>query len=569
MNTLTAAFWVMLVCVCLGAPSIPKVPSEKKLRKMVAKALKKGRAYLKLAVNLERDKTFRSRYKALRLRISHLSINRHRAEQGQKLLRPVVTPLKKRKKHPNRGVERLMRELDKIEKRAYELERALAAGKRVDAKDVSALSRKLLRIAAEVRDREAALIGLALLRAGEPPNSADIRTLINKAKNYIEKRTSAQGNVEFYYDYTAPLTLMFWEELLARRGMRSGLTYRMGLKRAAASLSPDDKKFLQSIVDGLVNGAAHNATRQKANQKFWIWGATDNSCTQFVMMGLRCAVNMGLKVPTDLVEQAAEAVLSSQQDKGERVKWFFVPFAELSYEELRRIEESNGVERVLEQSGTRRFKTRPDWGIRRRRYRREGKMFARGFPYWVRPPSQRRRSAISARLSTTVGGVCSLAIAKALLSRQHALKKPLEERLNSAIRDGCGYTAKHFAELLNIQKKENSYLPPRNRWYFYTWWALERACAMTLLEKLAGRDWWRIGATIIVHLQRKDGSWGYYAVANEQSTITTAFAMLFLARGTLPVVGEPRGDVVATGSSMFKKKEKRKKKHSPTGQKSP
>ncbi|RKY15642.1 MAG: hypothetical protein DRP63_06620, partial [Planctomycetota bacterium] len=548
-------FWMMLVCVCFGAPSIPKVPSEKKLRKMVAKALERGRAYLKLLVSLERDKAFRSRYKALRLRLARLSTNRHRAEQRQKLLRPVVTPLKKRKKHPNRLIEGLMKELDKIERRAYELERALATGKRVEANDVAALTRRLYRMAAEVRNREAALIGLALLRAGEPPDSNDMKILISKAKDYIKKRASAQGKARFYYDYSAPLTLMFWEELLARRGMRSGLTYRRSLKQAAASLSPDDKKFLQSIVDGLVSGAAYNATRYKAKQKFWVWGATDNSCTQFVMMGLRCALNLGLKVPTDLVEQAAQAVLSSQQEKGERVKWFFVPFAELSYDELKRIEESNGVERVLEQSGTRRFRTRPDWGIRRRRYRREGRMLARGFPYLVRPPSQRRRS-ISPRLSTTVGGVCSLAIAKAVLSRQHALKEALEKRLNSAIRDGCGYTAKHFDNLLNLQKGGNSYLPPRSSWYFYTWWALERACAMTLLERLAGRDWWRVGATVIVHLQKKDGSWNHRGVTGEQSTIATAFAMLFLARGTLPVVGEPRGDVVATGSSMFKKKPK-------------
>ncbi|RKY10957.1 MAG: hypothetical protein DRP82_08025, partial [Planctomycetota bacterium] len=549
--------WMMLVCICFGAPPIPKVPSEKRLRMMVAKALERGRAYLKVVVSLTGDRAFRSRYKALKLRLAHLSINRHRAEKGQKLLRPVVTPPKKRKKHPNRLIEGFMKELDRIERRAYELERALAAGKRVDAKDVSALTRRLYRIPAEMRDREAALIGLALLRAGEPPDSDDMKTLISKAKNYIKKRTSAEGKTQFYYDYSAPLTLMFWEELLARRGMRSGLTYRMSLKQAAASLSPDDKKFLQSIVDGLVSGAAFNATRHKAKQKFWVWGAPDNSCTQFVMMGLRCALNLGLKVPTEVVEQAAQAVLSSQQEKGERVKWFFVPFAELSYDELKRIEDSNGVERLLEQSGTRRFRTRPDWGIQRRRYRREGRMQARGFPYSVRPSSQRRPS-ISPRLSTTVGGVCSLAIAKALLSRQHALKKALEERLNRAIRDGCGYIAKHFDNLLNLKKRRNSYLPPSSHWYFYTWWALERACAMTLLERLAGRDWWRIGATVIVHLQKKDGSWNHQGITGEQSTIATAFAMLFLARGTLPVVGEPRGDVVATGSSMFKKKPKKK-----------
>jgi len=570
MKMVAAAFCVAAVSLCFGAPPVPKVPSEKKLRKMVAEALERGRAYLKFVMSLERDKMFHKRYQTLKTRISRLSTNRYRAERGQKLQEPVVTPLKKRKKHPNRRVEELMKELDKIERRAYELERALATGKKVSVNDTAALSRKLSGIAAEVQSREAALVGLALLRAGEPPDSADITTLISKSKSYIKTRTSHQQNVRLYYDYTAPLILMFWEELLARRGMQSGLTYRSGLKQAAASLSPDDKKFLQSIVDALVSGAAYNATRQKANQKFWIWGATDNSCTQFVMMGLRCAFNMGLKVPADLVEQAAKAVLSSQKEKGEKVRWFFVPFAELSYEELKRIEEKKGVKRVLEQSGTQRFKTRPDWGIKRRhRRRRKGVMFARGFPYSVKPPSQRRSSTISPRLSTSVGGVCSLAIAKALLSRQHALKKALEERLNSAIRDGCGYTAKHFDELLNLQKKDNSYLPPRGGWYFYTWWALERACAMTLLEKLAGRDWWRIGASVIVRLQKKDGSWGYYSVTNEQPTVATAFAMLFLARGTLPVVGEPRGDVVATGSSMFKKKPKEKKKHSPTGQKSP
>jgi len=554
-----AACFVLWV-LPLAAPKIPPVPSDKKLKKMVKEALERGREYLKFVLYLERDEEFSKRYKALKTRLSRLSINRYRAERGQKLQEPAITKPRKRKVHPDRRIEELMRELDGIERRAYELERALVAGKKVSVNDTASLSRRLSGIAGEIARREAPLIGLALLRAGEPHDSPDIKTLIEKTKAYVSAHSRTQTGPRFSYDYTAPLILMFWEELLARRGMGEGLSYRQAVRRQAALLPEEEKKLLNTVVKGLINGAAYNATRQKVPQKFWLWGATDNSCTQFVMMGLRCAVNMGLEVPKDLIEQSATAVLSSQQEKGERVKWFFVPFAELSYEDLKKIEEKKGIDRMLEQSGTRRFRTRAEWGIKRRRYRREGKMLARGFPYNVRPPTRKRASSIPPRLSTTVGGVCSLAIAKALLARKKALRKKLEARLNQAIRDGCGFIATKFDELLELQKKDGRYLPPRGSWYFYTWWALERACAMTLLERLDGRDWWRIGATVIVHLQKKDGSWAHYQQTYEQSTIATAFAMLFLSRGTLPVVGEPRGETVPTGKSMFNRKKEQKPK---------
>ena len=76
---------------------------------------------------------------------------------------------------------------------------------------------------------------------------------------------------------------------------------------------------------------------------------------------------------------------------------------------------------------------------------------------------------------------------------------------------------------------------------FYYLYALERAGRFSGRRFLGPHDWYRVGAADLVRTQRASGAWA----ANNQSrvrfgesqeTITTAFSLLFLAKGKRPVV---------------------------------
>ncbi|MEN8151924.1 MAG: prenyltransferase/squalene oxidase repeat-containing protein [Planctomycetota bacterium] len=61
--------------------------------------------------------------------------------------------------------------------------------------------------------------------------------------------------------------------------------------------------------------------------------------------------------------------------------------------------------------------------------------------------------------------------------------------------------------------------------YYYYMYGLERYAQFFGFAKIAGHDWYREGAEVLLERQKKDGSWG--------SLEETAFAILFLRRATL------------------------------------
>ena len=63
---------------------------------------------------------------------------------------------------------------------------------------------------------------------------------------------------------------------------------------------------------------------------------------------------------------------------------------------------------------------------------------------------------------------------------------------------------------------------------------LERAGVLCGLRKIDGRDWYAEGAAWLVSTQDADGSWK----AGGGAVHRTCFALLFLRRGTVPVLTE-------------------------------
>jgi hypothetical protein len=75
---------------------------------------------------------------------------------------------------------------------------------------------------------------------------------------------------------------------------------------------------------------------------------------------------------------------------------------------------------------------------------------------------------------------------------------------------------------------------------YATLYAIERIGVASGLRKIAGRDWYRVGAEWILSRQRRDGSWASpprSAIRDELAPLPdTCFALLFLARGRSPVI---------------------------------
>ncbi len=93
---------------------------------------------------------------------------------------------------------------------------------------------------------------------------------------------------------------------------------------------------------------------------------------------------------------------------------------------------------------------------------------------------------------------------------------------NVAVAKGINWLAGNFTVQTN---------PGKGGWLYYYLYGLERVGILTGLRYLGDHDWYREGAAFLVRRQRTDGSW------RQSDPITdTAFAILFLAKGRLPVL---------------------------------
>jgi hypothetical protein len=63
-------------------------------------------------------------------------------------------------------------------------------------------------------------------------------------------------------------------------------------------------------------------------------------------------------------------------------------------------------------------------------------------------------------------------------------------------------------------------------------YGMERASILWEIQNIGGHDWYLEGAALILSWQKPDGSW---TGPHGSTVIDTAWALLFLKRGTLPL----------------------------------
>jgi len=250
----------------------------------------------------------------------------------------------------------------------------------------------------------------------------------------------------------------------------------------------------------------------------------DHSNTQFAVYALHLAAVRGIPAAADLWLPIAEHFLAKQQERGPAVD-----LSDLGLEPAHAAPPLRSEPEPADDGGSR---TRPRSGgssgardreerEERERLRRVG--FARGWTY---------RGRGSSTTAMTGAGLGSLAMAtERLLERDPPLDPRARAILDRALTDGVAWFAKHWAAESAIGGGGGNY---------YTLWSIEKALAAVGVEAFGERRWWAEGARWLLDRQKGNGAWA------ADGEVRTAFALLFLNRGTLPTFeAEPEPPVVA------------------------
>ena len=199
-------------------------------------------------------------------------------------------------------------------------------------------------------------------------------------------------------------------------------------------------------------------------------GAADLSNTQFAALGLWAATRAGFEVPTDRWVLIAEGTLECQERPGETD----VPL-----------------------EGGRTGSTRAYVG---------------GFTY--------RAKEGTPTGSMTCAGASILKIAQVCAGAK--LPRSVSKAIDNGVEAALGWLKTNYNVTAN---------PRKGDWVKYYLYGLERACALTATDTLAGHNWYVEGSKYLVEKQGQRGDWW-----DAYSEPDTCFALLFLRRATAAVM---------------------------------
>jgi hypothetical protein len=402
------------------------------------------------------------------------------------------------------------------------------------------------------------LAALSASLAGDAPDPDKVKSALEKGVSWLEKRQVADGSFpvvaqggdpdaigkyeERYLDGTTALSLLTLlkcgkkpDDPLIEKGFQFLMgrpptkVYSVALeilalearfqpkpdqvekeKRPYATVArdrfqkiarPEDKKFLADLVKWLLSKQRVSVWRYPSPASN-VESDQDNSCTQYAVMALKAASRLGVEVPGDVWKKVALYFVAQQDASGPEVATFLVPAAD-------------GSITVQAQSGTI-DKSSDDHHA----------LHARGWTYLPRDSKEDKEHKTYG--SMTCSGVAALVLAKSELEKDKVWWEKEGAKVDQGIRDGCAWLADNFSVKTN---------PGSHGWYYYYIYSLERAGVLAGTYQLGAHDWYDEGAQRLLGLQSADGSW---PVSGKLTELTdTCFALLFLERGTIPVLKFP------------------------------
>jgi len=144
--------------------------------------------------------------------------------------------------------------------------------------------------------------------------------------------------------------------------------------------------------------------------------------------------------------------------------------------------------------------------------------------------------------SMTCAGISCLLIARHELLRVDCkkLSPKLAKGVDAMIHGAWAWLDAHWAMDRHPEH-------PKERWYYYYLYCLERAGMLDGIKRIGGRDWYFEGAAQLIARQRENGSWNHKGLSTwggsgwsdtwKDETPPTCFALLFLKQGTAPLSG--------------------------------
>ena len=233
--------------------------------------------------------------------------------------------------------------------------------------------------------------------------------------------------------------------------------------------------------------------------------STDHSNTQYAVLGLRSAHNLGYPAPTQTWIAVFENFMFTQDETGPKVHRVLL--------DPRRAKD-----------GYVRYKTISSITDR-----------ARGWGYNGAKPSHKATGPWATSGSMTTVGIACVEIAYDALTKlsrrdRDARKFVVKRRSDKArsVNDGFAWLAKNFSVTKN---------PVRDGWHFYYLYGLERAGILSNRKNVGEHDWYREGGDVILGKER-GGRWD--SLKGDGPIGSTCFALLFLTRATLPLVQTTR-----------------------------
>ncbi|MCX7702954.1 MAG: hypothetical protein N2234_02470 [Planctomycetota bacterium] len=443
---------------------------------------------------------------------------------------------------------------------------------------------KGMRLSSAYPEGVTALCGFALVKTGEPIDS----DCIQRALAYLK-------NQPFKTVYSVSTLIMFLSALATPPSIKDEAEEMMKdpEKKRTTVFEPEEKRrqkqfkklpgwiqdWLKNAVEWLISKQMGNIWRYPGPQPGGVGGVGPNedaSNTQYAVLALHCAMQVGISVPSGVFQKIVPWFLENQEKDGPEVKGFRVPAADLSIDALKKMEKEllemmrKKWEAQVEAYKDAKKKGQEPPKLENPRtqvieledpYKKFGeepsKMKARGWSYINRQgqgipqgagdvAEQMRRDWVKTTGSMTTSGVICLIVAKSQIEK--GLGKEMLKALNQGIRDGFAW----FAHNWTVSKNPN-----HPCWHLYYLYGIERCAALGLVEKIGEHNWYKEGAEYLLGAQKADGSWegesekpvwagGELGVGPVENT---CFALLFLLRATIPIIKPPTG--IFTGEGLL------------------
>ncbi len=316
----------------------------------------------------------------------------------------------------------------------------------------------------------------------DDPVIVDGWAFINKNIEWSVKNTIAGKMVS---TYEVGVLLMAIEAMYDARHYKG--KKRDPKKPPAIKLDPADDLKVKALVEYCV--------RCQSVDGGWRYGPSfpppggsnnDVSVTQIIMLGLNAAQRMGVAVNPDMVANVARWNLKAQEKDG--------PPANVA-----QVGDGRGTTVMAKDK-------------------------CRGWAY-IYDSKDEGEKRISGGM--TASGICTLILAKAMLTPLKKITPTLSQNIDRGVFDGCAWLDANWSVDNN---------PGGHRSHFYYLYGLERVGVLGAMEKIGSHPWYVEGAKVLLDRQATtDGHWDSGTELQPRDVIDTCFALLFLKKATVPV----------------------------------